>query len=500
MGNVAVKRLAVSTPAGRTAEARMRVEDALRMASLGDDRLFIFRQFDFGVLPQAARSTTWQSRAETKMRSLVASAVHASAPGAAQSHAVWFRSQNEAQTLLLALLAKGIAPTAWFWRLAIGDWQGASLSEWLPRLFERARNDETQRVAIARALVTALSEDGGAAVMAALNRLPDIVQSQRPIGINDDNAYAQIHGQEENHRRLAAAVIGRHSPALQRQFARILLDTKQVSNARYWLAIIAIVAVGIELETNRALLNAIVAIIQTEEFWQQFAPSGPSAGGLLMRDSGKAPIVMALGETEPTVPGRIASKVPLETASRNDNQNQYEVQAGEVSPHIDAMNAEPDAARLTAPGAEFVSANAGLWLLVPALYKMGLADWLNNRNSPEFSSFGHALLAHIAQRQGVKLEDPALSPIWLDSELSDERLTAWRVGLDRWLRRHAQIRLCDIVKKRGWLRQVDASVTIRFLPEDADIRLRRKALDLDPGWVSWLGLAVAYEYRERRFT
>jgi len=36
-----------------------------------------------------------------------------------------------------------------------------------------------------------------------------------------------------------------------------------------------------------------------------------------------------------------------------------------------------------------------------------------------------------------------------------------------------------------------------FPPAAADIRLRRHALDVDPGWTDWLGLAVRYLYAER---
>lgn len=500
MTNVAVKRLAVSTPAGRTAEARMRIEDALRIASLGDDRLFIFRQFDFGVLPQAARSTIWQARAEETMRTLVASAVHASAPGAAQSHAVWFRSQSEAQSLLLALLARGIAPTAWFWRLAITDWQGMSLSEWLPRLFEHIRNDETQRVAIARALLAALSEDGGAAVMTALARLPREIENCRPLDASENDISPDINSWESSHWRLAATVIERHQPKLRRSLERILLDETQDSNARYWLSKLAIAAVAIEWETNRTHMGAIVALVQTEEFWRQSFPSESSAVRSPVFNRSAAPIVEALSETEPTEPGTTSSTASVAPDSQNDTQIQFDTMAGDNPAYVAEKMAQPSVPLLKTYDAEFVSDNAGLWLLLPALYRMGFGDWLGEKSKPELASFGHALLAHIAQRQRVKRDDPALLPIWLDSELSDHRLTAWRVGLDRWLRRQAQIRLCDVVKKRGWIRQTDAFVTIRFLPEDADIRLRRRALDLDPGWSAWLGLSVVYEYRERRIS
>jgi hypothetical protein len=37
---------------------------------------------------------------------------------------------------------------------------------------------------------------------------------------------------------------------------------------------------------------------------------------------------------------------------------------------------------------------------------------------------------------------------------------------------------------------------VRFRLDQADIALRRRALDVDPGWVDWLGLEVTYAYRD----
>ncbi len=75
-------------------------------------------------------------------------------------------------------------------------------------------------------------------------------------------------------------------------------------------------------------------------------------------------------------------------------------------------------------------------------------------------------------------------------------LTAWRVGLDRWLRRTAGLRLTDVVRRPGWLIDTGEHLSVRFRTDDADIRLRRRALDIDPGWVPWLGRVVRYHYRD----
>lgn len=144
------------------------------------------------------------------------------------------------------------------------------------------------------------------------------------------------------------------------------------------------------------------------------------------------------------------------------------------------------------------SAGAGLFLLIRPLALMGFATWLERHPDALAGGFAVALLHHIAIRQRISPEDalwhflppmPAEAPVhWLD---------AWRVGLDRWLRRHPRRRLAEVVRRPGWLRGDAEVLSIRFAVEAADIRLRRLALDVDPGWVPWLGRNLVYVYADR---
>ena len=95
-----VSRLHLRVPSGHVAAARMRVEDAMRLADT-DDRLLVLRRLDLGRMPVDAPSTQWASRASERVAALRARAVHAMTPGAASADAVWFNSPDEAWTLLL---------------------------------------------------------------------------------------------------------------------------------------------------------------------------------------------------------------------------------------------------------------------------------------------------------------------------------------------------------------------------------------------------------------
>lgn len=147
---------------------------------------------------------------------------------------------------------------------------------------------------------------------------------------------------------------------------------------------------------------------------------------------------------------------------------------------------------------ELPSAAAGLFLLIRPLVLMGLQDWLDRDPDLAADGFARELLRVIGHRYRAPADDPVFAVLDQRSSaiLPDQALTAWRVGLDRWLRRRARIKLAEVVRKRGWISASDDAVNVRFRVEAAELRLRRLALDVDPGWVPFLGLAVRYHYRD----
>ena len=130
---------------------------------------------------------------------------------------------------------------------------------------------------------------------------------------------------------------------------------------------------------------------------------------------------------------------------------------------------------------------------------MGLREWLSQRPDLLAADAGRVLLRSIAQHHRVASEDAALTPLdWPDEPfVPPDWAQPWRTGLDRWLRRRTGLSLARLVWKAGWLRFGDGRLTVRFLPDSVDLRIRRQALDVDPGWTDWLGLSVRYLYAER---
>ncbi|HET6518205.1 MAG TPA: hypothetical protein VFG47_00075, partial [Geminicoccaceae bacterium] len=79
---------------------------------------------------------------------------------------------------------------------------------------------------------------------------------------------------------------------------------------------------------------------------------------------------------------------------------------------------------------------------------------------------------------------------------ADLALRACRLALQRHLRRYAGIGLVGLTRRPGRVLATATHLDVLFDARLIELRLRRAGLDLDPGWVPWLGRVVRYHYDE----
>jgi hypothetical protein len=176
---------------------------------------------------------------------------------------------------------------------------------------------------------------------------------------------------------------------------------------------------------------------------------------------------------------RPAAKVVAEESRRNEPISEQRIaEINRAVPH-----------RLYSP-------HAGLWLVVPSLAVLGFPEWLEQRPALLGENPGGQLLHEIARYHRIAPDDPVLAIIseFPSRHPPSEWPRMWRHGLDRWLRRTVRRRLHDLVNRPGELDCGESSLTVHYPAAAADLALRRKALDRDPGWTEWLGLAVRYNF------
>ena len=74
-------------------------------------------------------------------------------------------------------------------------------------------------------------------------------------------------------------------------------------------------------------------------------------------------------------------------------------------------------------------------------------------------------------------------------------LGAWYAAMRLWLQQYANLGLRELVWRPGRIAATRTHIDVLLDLEQADIRIRRAGLDIDPGWVPWLGRVVLYHYR-----
>ena len=491
MADAAVTRLKLRARPGRAALATHRVTEALRLAPVGPERLLLVRRLALGRLSTAARPSAWEARATAALAERSAQAVHGGV-AMADVEAVWFRSANEARALLFVLLASGRRPTAWFWRLAVPEWAELSLEAWLPRWVALASPGSAEEAALARAVVAVAEAGYLPRLMAALRtvslaRDPYLVRPAPPSPpsprVTEVLRHASGQDRLQSATDRAQAVLARLPATARAAVLEILARPSPHAKAEAWLARMVVLAATPEAASAETFLAEITSALVLE--------------ALRLAHAAEETIRPTRYREPPRDPDAARASKPREQVPMPDLPDVLRPLPDNPNPEVEAEDEAPITRPRVVVDVESRSRLAGLFLLVRPLERMGFDVWLEARPEEAASGFARALLRAIARRMGAADDDPVLAALMgNDDPAWTGDLTAWRVGLDRWLRRRARIRLADVARRPGGLLLADDLLEVRFAPDAADVRLRRLALDLDPNWVPWLGLSVRYHYRD----
>ena len=504
MADGVVSRLHLRLPQGHLGPTRARIEDALSRAGT-DERLLLLRRLDFGRMPVGGSAAYWGRAAASRVAEARARAVHGASPGAERAEAVWFHSSEEAWMLLLRALASGSACAAWFWRLAVQGWNGAPLNVWLPGVLRQAERNPEMLVRTARAVAPLIEARMWAPALAALASMPrpkfPPMLPPRIVPLKGEAPRLVATDASGIVPATMLRLMERLSPAARASIAAAMRSASANSAVRAWLVRLVLAARMPELAAAPLLLaeagDVLAELLLAARPPIDRGPVDADGASISARSADAWP------PRDPVPPAKDAEGPANE--ARNPNEPVVR----------DSRNGEHDAAepvRTSPPdpdvplaeiAVERVSEVAGLFLTIAALQCLGLPGWLDRHPKLAYEGFARRLLIAIAARMGAGPHDPVWRALMRDDTTGADiaasdppELETWRIGLDRWLRRTARISLSETVRRRGWIIADAERISVRFRLDDADIRLRRRALDVDPGWVPWLGLLVRYVYRD----
>ena len=500
------------------ARGRLLVEDALRIASFpvaAERRLVVIRQLELGVVDPDRSPAALAPVIEEAVRLAGAHVVRFDDPTAVTARAVYFPDAEAAATAFATDLATGVAGTKWFWPLVFPAWaqetdpeqgwrivmdemlaapagplcfalvfESLLLSGLLDRTLGWLRPADATRLAVG----LGLPRVGLGAPSARPRRVPPPIH--RRVDATSEGRGDALPD---------ATALARWYPAVRtcvRRWGRS--DPRAVA-----VAAAAIVSCRPTLCGRAEIAPLVHRVLQTA--CRPASPVAPAradrrrAASTLPRDDGAAPApVRARSDRRPD-----RSRSPASSAAARHSRTGRASAATSVA---QASAATPDRdcevtldTPLWADWELRPSVAAGLLFLLPLLPRLGIAEVLRDRPLLARLEFPQRLLLLVADRIRVPRRDPVRAAIAIARRRRCPRLVhallaKWMTRLQRALRRGAGMSMRALVRKPGQIAVTRTHVDAVFRLGDCDVRVRRAGLDVDPGWVPWLGRVVTFHY------
>ncbi len=442
-----VQRLALRTPdASLQTRVRFHVEEALRLVALpgeNEGRLYFFRSLRFPVFHPGLRESDWVANCQALLLLQAQSACWTGSAGSAAAHAVYFHDAEEPFELLLQIVATGDADGDWFWQPATGIAAHTTTSRRIELLLEalRARAGSWSGVApfVTRELeapqILTLLESLPAATAATWLR--SFQNARTSSASPEPDTLATLEGF-----------------ALAPVVAKFDADDPRV----IWLAALHWLAREPWLPESAVPLQAIAEALREIASWSVEAPRE------------------ALSARSPSPAGE-----PVLTPA--------------TATHIDTqtLDARPGLPRPRhAPQRTHA---AGLYFLLWPLHWLGIAEALQDLPDEQRALLVFRILRRLAQAANVDPNDPVLAPFAFERSPANAIERLWALRVRRWCWHTARLPIRQIVQRSGTVSFTRTTLDVTLPLADADVRIRRCGLDLDPGWMPWFGRVVHFHYR-----
>jgi hypothetical protein len=478
------------------------IEEALRLVNLPQEdegRIYHFRRLSLPSIPVEASREVWVERMQEVLTIQAQRAVHGADPRSHTSDAVYFDHEDEAlEVLLRSALLPDVKP-AWFWKAVIGIDAGSHSSLVLPVVLECIRNRRSPQV-------------GAAIIMTALNGLNDPNPAPLLSSISASTMRDWIRSLESS----GTMVFGSRPVALPEKITTILRSAARQfgwnDHRTLWLAVKATLSVASSSQSTRISVKRAHATLQYLKSTDVQLLSATCIGAERLHTTNDHHIrfedqrdAVEFGSVN-TFTSLLSTTVTNESSLQERSSRKSLFLRGEES------------------------CFAGLYFQLHVLRRLYIEQALRVCPALVEADFVAQVIRKLAIDAGVPESDPILVAInttresapsfTLSSEalafaseicppglqapfsrLSDSRylVRLWAIAVRRWCWRMGAITVKEITVRRGrvWLTRNHLDIALALA--DADIRIRRLGLDIDPGWLPWLGafgLVVQFHYRE----
>jgi hypothetical protein len=502
------------------------LEEALRLAHLpGEEegRVYCFRRVSLTGIPAEALRPIWMEKVQQSLAALARRSVHGAEPGAVAADAIYFNNLEEA---LETLLRKTLRHTAgepalpWFATSLLGVAAHTSCTALIPLILDRLNSAPTPGAAAA-ILFAALGDSDPATLLSSIpeDTVRAWLRALDESNTTADTAPIELPASIVGTLRRAAAQFGWRSPAL------------------LWLATQAVLSIspgtwmtGLAVKKARASLRHIESVGDRD-----------ALGRNLLRRQDNRSRIHGLDDDNPdsgimtapdlSISAREFERGPFLSLTNSAHILQSNRQSFVDAPQVDRAwgSIEFKITHLALLGESTHS--AGLLFLLNGLRRTGIAAALQTHPVLATASLPAYILKRLAIDAGVADEDPihlclagtddpftlppeacedvlpldsawpiGFAPLPSTPRTSDHLLRAWALAVSLWCRRHARLSTREIIQRRGRVSLTRTDVDVVLPLDQADVRIRRAGLDIDPGWLHWFGpygKVVRFHYRDR---
>jgi hypothetical protein len=469
------------------ARGRVLIADALRTASLPGSagQHLVVRRLALGRIDPASSPATVALQIEAALGVAAMTAVPFDDSAASDATAVTFPDRLAARMELVRHLARRRVPTEWFWPLAVRGWRSSMPRDEALRLILAGRDagepGETYRTA---QLVDSLCRSGDAsAALGVLQRVDGPVLLAR-LGVVAPTASASTGSDARTHTWLATL------PSYWRTVVTEWAARWGASDARtLWLAVLAMVATHPARDVEMLVPRA-ARLIDELSSARRTTTRPLSAKPASSRSDGPEPHPVAQPRTASPPLGRPEGLSPSSASAIPQRERETATAPGETPPADEAAPGEWHGLLRTSDW-------AGLLFLIAAMKRLRLPLFIDESDEPH----PLAVLLLACDWLQVPRDDvirEALAPSHPEraerATTRSRRATTELRTLRRWLRRRPRLTLDELANRHGHLAVSRTHVDVWLPPETVDLRIRRWGLDLDPGWVPWLGRIVTFHY------
>jgi hypothetical protein len=482
------------------------VEEALRLASLpGEDegRYYYFRHLQVTGLPMSGDRARWLEIFQRALIQQASQAVHGSDARAAEAPSVFFRGEVEALEILLRRILARQSSLEWFWPMVTSPARDAA-----PGFIagSAARGAAMIPAIVEQIRATPASWGAVAAIIFAVPGLDAVYLLEAIPARVAETWLCEMEGSMRD----AAGAAPRISLSARRSVEDALRAFGFEDARTLWLATLAVVLDSpAELIAGAAVSRARVAL-------QKIASEGRVGGACAelarMSDDSASSESNDLANFDPDLqmaadpPASVTPAVSRDRASLEPNPL-----------------APSDLSLATAPWScsGLPTSAAGLFFMLNVLRRIGIAEAFSadlGRADPQFA-------ARLMQRFAVQADPDDPIRLWVDSLVTtvaddsplsceaawwpsnvrvsrttsdiDYLARIWCLAARRWCWSTGKLTLRGIVSRGGVfsVNRIDLDVSMPL--DEADVRVRRLGLDLDPGWLPWFGRVVRFHYPRR---